>query len=57
MHNAYEINMMEELTVLGITQYYAYVQEKQKVHCLNTFFRKASLSLAFVMFTNISHPL
>lgn len=40
MRNPYEINLMEELTLLGVTQYYAYVQEKQKVHCLNTLFRK-----------------
>ena len=34
---------MDELTLLGITQYYAYVEEKQKVHCLNTLFSKVSL--------------
>ena len=42
MTKAYEINLMQELTLLGITQYYAFVQEKQKVHCLNTLFRKVS---------------
>ena len=42
MKKPYEINLMEELTLLGVTQYYAFVQEKQKVHCLNTLFRKAS---------------
>ena len=40
MRDPYEINLMEELTLLGVTQFYAYVQEKQKVHCLNTLFRK-----------------
>lgn len=39
----YEINLMDELTLRGVTQYYAYVEEKQKVHCLNTLFSKASL--------------
>ncbi len=43
MHNPYEINLMEELTLKGITQYYAYVQEKQKVHCLNTLFSKVNI--------------
>jgi ATP-dependent RNA helicase DDX6/DHH1 len=38
----YEINLMDELTLRGVTQYYAYVEEKQKVHCLNTLFSKAS---------------
>ena len=28
---------------LGITQYYAFVQERQKVHCLNTLFSKVNL--------------
>ncbi|KAJ1536276.1 hypothetical protein HK096_011572, partial [Nowakowskiella sp. JEL0078] len=36
----YEINLMEELTLKGVTQYYAYVEERQKVHCLNTLFSK-----------------
>lgn len=45
MHNPYEINLMEELTLKGITQYYAYVQEKQKVHCLNTLFSKVFYKL------------
>lgn len=42
MTKAYEINLMQELTLKGITQYYAFVYEKQKVHCLNTLFRKVS---------------
>ena len=47
MHNPYEINLMEELTLKGITQYYAYVQEKQKVHCLNTLFSKVNVFANF----------
>jgi len=39
----YEINLMEELTLKGVTQYYAFVQERQKVHCLNTLFSKVCL--------------
>jgi ATP-dependent RNA helicase DDX6/DHH1 len=42
---AYEINLMEELTLKGITQFYAYVEERQKVHCLNTLFSKVSYLL------------
>ena len=30
---AHEINLMEELTLKGVTQYYAFVDERQKVHC------------------------
>ena len=40
LNNPYEINLMDELTLKGVTQYYAFVQERQKVHCLNTLFSK-----------------
>lgn len=36
---------MEELTLKGVTQYYAFVQEKQKVHCLNTLFSKVFIKI------------
>ena len=31
---------MDELTLKGVTQYHAYVEEGHKVHCLNTLFSK-----------------
>jgi hypothetical protein len=40
MNSPYEINLMDELTLRGVTQYYAFVEERQKVHCLNTLFSK-----------------
>jgi ATP-dependent RNA helicase DDX6/DHH1 len=36
----YIINLMDELTLKGITQFYAFVEERQKVRCLNTLFSK-----------------
>jgi ATP-dependent RNA helicase DDX6/DHH1 len=42
--NPYEVNLMEELTLKGVTQYYAFVEERQKVHCLNTLFAKVGVS-------------
>lgn len=45
---AYEINLMQELTLKGITQYYAFVEEKQKVHCLNTLFSKLQINQAII---------
>lgn len=42
LREPYEINLMEELTLKGVTQYYAFVQERQKVHCLNTLFSKVT---------------
>jgi len=36
------INLMDEngLTLIGITQYYAFVEERQKIQCLYTLFKK-----------------
>jgi len=48
MKKPYEINLMDELTLVGVTQYYAYVQEKQKVHCLNTLFRKLQINQSII---------
>lgn len=45
LKSPYEINLMEELTLKGVTQYYAFVQERQKVHCLNTLFNKVNFSI------------
>lgn len=44
----YEINLMDELTLKGITQYYAFVQERQKVHCLNTLFSKLQINQSII---------
>lgn len=53
MKSPYEINLMDELTLRGVTQYYAYVEERQKVHCLNTLFSKVrSISIS-----SSNHPL
>ena len=38
--NPYEVNLMEDLTLKGVSQFYAFVEERQKVHCLNTLFSK-----------------
>jgi ATP-dependent RNA helicase DDX6/DHH1 len=42
LRNPHEINLMDELTLRGVTQFYAFVEERQKVHCLNTLFSKVS---------------
>eukprot|EP00058_Branchiostoma_floridae_P025219 XP_002610709.1 hypothetical protein BRAFLDRAFT_202435 [Branchiostoma floridae] len=48
LNKPYEINLMEELTLKGITQYYAFVQERQKVHCLNTLFSKLQINQSII---------
>ena len=35
---------MDELTLKGVTQYYAYLEEKEKLHCLNTLFAKLDIN-------------
>ena len=53
----YEINLMDELTLKGITQYYAFVQERQKVHCLNTLFSKLQINQVKDQSYNLSFSL
>ena len=48
MKKPYEINLMEELTLKGVTQYYAFVEERQKVHCLNTLFAKLQINQSII---------
>ncbi|RWS08750.1 putative ATP-dependent RNA helicase me31b-like protein, partial [Dinothrombium tinctorium] len=48
LHEPYELNLMEELTLKGVTQYYAFVQERQKVHCLNTLFSKLQINQSII---------
>ncbi|MCI4395502.1 hypothetical protein PGIGA_G00181300 [Pangasianodon gigas] len=48
LRKPYEINLMEELTLKGITQYYAYVTERQKVHCLNTLFSRLQINQSII---------
>ena len=44
----YEINLMDELTLKGISQFYAFVEEKQKLHCLNTLFSKLQINQSII---------
>ncbi|ORX72172.1 DEAD-domain-containing protein [Linderina pennispora] len=53
MNKPYEINLMDELTLRGVTQYYAFVEERQKVHCfpgncLNTLFSKLQINQSII---------
>jgi ATP-dependent RNA helicase DDX6/DHH1 len=44
----YVINLMDELTLKGVTQYYAFLEERQKVHCLNTLFKKLEINQSII---------
>ncbi|KAK9170865.1 DEAD/DEAH box helicase family protein [Cryptosporidium meleagridis] len=52
--NAHEINLMDELTLKGVTQYYAFVEEKQKLHCLNTLFSKLQINQAIIFCNSVT---
>lgn len=51
--DAHEINLMEELTLKGVTQHYAFVEEKQKMHCLNTLFSKLQINQAIIFCNSV----
>ena len=54
LRKPFVINMMEELTLKGITQYYAFVEEKQKVHCLNTLFSKLQINQSIIFCNSVN---
>lgn len=54
MKRPYEINLMEELTLKGVTQYYAFVEERQKVHCLNTLFSKLQINQSIIFCNSVN---
>jgi len=54
LKNVYEINLMEELTLKGITQFYAYVEERQKVQCLAALFAKLDINQAIIFVNSVN---
>ncbi|XP_020553460.1 DEAD-box ATP-dependent RNA helicase 8 [Sesamum indicum] len=54
LHKPYIINLMDELTLKGITQYYAFVEERQKVHCLNTLFSKLQINQSIIFCNSVN---
>mmetsp|Transcript_19898 Transcript_19898/g.50719 ORF Transcript_19898/g.50719 Transcript_19898/m.50719 type:complete len:526 (-) Transcript_19898:1773-3350(-) len=54
MRHPYEINLMEELTLKGVTQFYAFVEERQKVQCLNTLFAKLQINQSIIFCNSVN---
>jgi len=54
LRKPHEINLMDELTLKGITQYYAFVEERQKVHCLNTLFSKLQINQSIIFCNSVN---
>ncbi|OQS06137.1 DEAD/DEAH box RNA helicase [Thraustotheca clavata] len=54
IENPYEINLMDELTLKGVSQFYAFVEERQKVHCLNTLFSKLDINQSIIFCNSVN---
>jgi len=52
--HAYEVNLMDELTLKGVTQFYAFVEERQKVNCLNTLFSKLQINQSIIFCNSVN---
>lgn len=52
--NAFVINLMKEFTLIGITQYYAFVEEKQKVNCLSALFSKLQINQSIIFCNSVN---
>lgn len=48
LRKPYIINLMDDLTLKGVTQYYAYVDERQKISCLHTLFSKLQINQSMI---------
>ena len=46
--NAVMKNLMEELTLFGVTQYYTYIEERLKLNCLHTLFQKLEINQSII---------
>lgn len=51
--DAHIINLMDTLTLKGVTQYYAFVDERQKLHCLNTLFSKLQINQSIIFCNSV----
>eukprot|EP01122_Echinamoeba_exundans_P008244 TRINITY_DN26_c2_g1_i1.p1 TRINITY_DN26_c2_g1~~TRINITY_DN26_c2_g1_i1.p1 ORF type:complete len:569 (+),score=170.68 TRINITY_DN26_c2_g1_i1:120-1826(+) len=54
LRKPHEINLMDELTLKGVTQYYAFVEERQKVACLNTLFCKLDINQSIIFCNSVN---
>nr|UXY87702.1 RNA helicase [Cryptomonas curvata] len=54
MNNPYEINLMKELTLIGILQYYAFLEESKKIHCINALFKKIQIRQSIIFCNSVN---
>ena len=54
MPNAETINLMDTLTLKGVSQFYALLEEKEKVMCLATLFRKLQINQTIIFCNSVN---
>jgi ATP-dependent RNA helicase DDX6/DHH1 len=54
MKNPFEINLMKELTLIGILQYYAFLEESKKIHCVNALFKKIQIKQSIIFCNSVN---
>lgn len=54
MPDCEQVNLMNDLTLRGVTQYYAFVTESEKVHCLFTLFKMLKINQSIIFCNSIN---
>ncbi|KNH09428.1 ATP-dependent DEAD-box RNA helicase [Perkinsela sp. CCAP 1560/4] len=54
MRSPVEINLMDRLTLVGITQFYSFMEEKHKIHCLKTLFNRLSINQSVIFCNSVN---
>ena len=54
MHDPVMINTMDELTLQGVTQYYVFLEERQKVNALHTLFSKLEVNQSIIFCNSVA---
>eukprot|EP01061_Rhynchopus_euleeides_P001774 TRINITY_DN112_c0_g1_i1.p1 TRINITY_DN112_c0_g1~~TRINITY_DN112_c0_g1_i1.p1 ORF type:complete len:407 (+),score=219.86 TRINITY_DN112_c0_g1_i1:94-1314(+) len=50
----HEANLMDELTLKGVSQFYAFVEEHQKLHCLYSLFKKLQINQSIIFCNSVN---
>ena len=54
MDKPHQVNLMDELTLKGISQFYAFVDGKQKLHCLNSLFSRLQINQSIIFCNSVN---
>ena len=52
--DVHEINLMDELTLKGVSQFYAFVDENQKLHCLYSLFKRLQINQSIIFCNSVN---